>query len=388
MAQPSSYDRQINFALFSAESPADPHSGVDIDTEFNAVKVALDETQDALAGIMDDDGRVKRGSVGRAQLDSSITLGVAPPELWVTNTAYDADVSVVFNDLVLYICVTSHTSGTFATDLAAGKWTVLADFSATAAIEAGSITTAKLADGAVTEDKLGSSAITTVKISNANVTEAKIASGAVTETKIGTGAVTETKLGDSAVAAAKIATSAVTTTKIADSNVTTAKIADSNVTTAKIADSNVTTAKIADGNVTAAKIASAAVAAKSDMEAQTAGTLVVTPSKVVNHPGVAKAYGFVAVAGTATLSGGFGVSSVSRLSAGVVQVNFSTAFANSNYVVLAVLLEQGAVVGTGVRIGTRSATTVLIQTFADSSSSNTTPAATDRSFFFLVFGAQ
>lgn len=52
----------------------------------------------------------------------------APPvyssTAWVTATAYVAG-DVVFETANCYLCLTGHTSGTFATDLAAAKWLVL-----------------------------------------------------------------------------------------------------------------------------------------------------------------------------------------------------------------------------------------------------------------------
>lgn len=41
---------------------------------------------------------------------------------WVTSTNYTAGQSLVTSSSVIYICLITHTSGTFATDLAAGKW--------------------------------------------------------------------------------------------------------------------------------------------------------------------------------------------------------------------------------------------------------------------------
>lgn len=234
MAQPTPYDRQTSFALFTAENPGEPHSGVDLDAEFSAVKVSLDETQANLALIQRDDGALANGSVGRAQLDSSITLGVAPPELWATGTTYDADASVVFHDLVLYLCMVEHTSGTFSTDLAAGYWQVLADFSATAAIEDGSITTAKLDDEAVTVEKLAGNAVTTTKISTNAVTTPKIADGNVTTAKLADEAVTSEKIADGGVETVNILDAAVTSVKIATGGVQTVNLADSNVTPAKL----------------------------------------------------------------------------------------------------------------------------------------------------------
>ncbi len=41
---------------------------------------------------------------------------------WVTSTAYALKALVLFTDGNVYRCITAHTSGTFATDLAAAKW--------------------------------------------------------------------------------------------------------------------------------------------------------------------------------------------------------------------------------------------------------------------------
>lgn len=151
MAAPTQYSRQTSFALFSAENPGEPHSGHDLDVEFNAIQTSLIETQDSLELIQDDDGELARGSVGRPQLASDIVLGVAPPAIWTEDTDYVADEDVIFHELILYICDTTHTSSDTFDET---KWTVLADFSATHAIDDGSITTAKLDDGAVTYVKL------------------------------------------------------------------------------------------------------------------------------------------------------------------------------------------------------------------------------------------
>ena len=190
MAAPSPFNRQTSFALFTAENPGKPHSGVDLDAEFNAVKVALDETQSNLGLIQDDDGELARGSVGRAQLASDVVLGVAPPELWAPDTDYVADVDVVFSTLKLYICKTTHTSGdTFD----AKKWTLLADFSATAQIEDGSVDTDQLAAGAVTTAKIENNAVTTEKIISSAVTQSKIAQGAVSPDKMSDSATVSTR---------------------------------------------------------------------------------------------------------------------------------------------------------------------------------------------------
>ncbi|MCK1306482.1 MULTISPECIES: tail fiber protein [unclassified Bradyrhizobium] len=186
------YNRQNSFALFSAENPSKQQSGTDLDAEFNAVKLAMDDTQQNLSKIQDDDGALKRGSVGQAQFDSSVTLGFAAPAQWESGILYDANVSTVFHTSIFYIANTTHTSGaSFEPD----KWDEIADFTAAAAIADGSITSAKLADGAVAANKL--------------------ADGVVANSKLATGAVTTNKLADAVVSTAKLADGATTFVKLA-----------------------------------------------------------------------------------------------------------------------------------------------------------------------------
>jgi hypothetical protein len=72
---------------------------------------------------------------------------------WVTSTAYIADSSTVFTNNKFYACLVSHTSGTFATDLSAAKWELLADLSTANTIDDGSLANAKLADMAASTIK-------------------------------------------------------------------------------------------------------------------------------------------------------------------------------------------------------------------------------------------
>ncbi|MCK1275476.1 hypothetical protein IVB46_09565 [Bradyrhizobium sp. 61] len=138
--------RQSSFAYFSAQDPTRQIPGTDLDAEFNAVKVAIDDTQQNLGKIQDDDGALARGSVGREQLGASILLGFSAPHTWQPGTIYTADTSTVFNANKFYIATVTHTSGvSFEPD----NWEMLADFTTSAIIDDGSISTAKLADNAV-----------------------------------------------------------------------------------------------------------------------------------------------------------------------------------------------------------------------------------------------
>lgn len=194
MAAPTQYNRTTSFALFTSENPGEPAPGNQFDAEFNAVKVALDETQANLALIQDDDGALKRGSVGRAQFDSSINLGFGPPSPWTPDTLYDADVDTVFHGQKFYIANEDHTStDTFDES----KWTELADFSATNLLDDGSVTTAKLADEAVTGAKMPDGVIVAAKLATSSVTNTKIADSAVSTVKIAANAVTSDKVDSS-----------------------------------------------------------------------------------------------------------------------------------------------------------------------------------------------
>lgn len=129
MAQPTPYDRQYSFQNFQAANGDSPLPGHEVDGEFNSVKITFDEILANIAKIQRDDGRLKNGSVGLDQLDASINLGMRPPSPWETATSY-AILDSVFQLGVLYRCIVPHTSGTFATDLAGGKWVELADLAA------------------------------------------------------------------------------------------------------------------------------------------------------------------------------------------------------------------------------------------------------------------
>lgn len=209
MPQPSAYDRQNSFTLIASANPSTPYTGTELDGEFNAIKVALDETQAALRAIQRDDGFLANQSVGPDQLSASLSIGINPPSIWTATTAYSL-YATVFNSTSLYKATVAHTSGSdFATDLAAGKWSLLADFDLVTVAD-NSISTVKLVDLAVTAGKIASNAVTTNKILDGAVLTAKIA--------------------DSGVTNAKLAANAVATANIQDTAVTTAKLADASLT--------------------------------------------------------------------------------------------------------------------------------------------------------------
>lgn len=127
MAQPTTFNRAYNFTEYQASNPSAPLPADRIDAEFNLIKQTLDEVLANLAVIQRDDTELANDSVGLDQLTAEVLIGFDPPTTWATLTAYTSG-DTVFHDTVFYLCETSHTSGTFATDLGAGKWSEIADF--------------------------------------------------------------------------------------------------------------------------------------------------------------------------------------------------------------------------------------------------------------------
>lgn len=196
MAYPGKYDRNFSFTDDEIERPSAKTPGDKLDLEFDSLKQVTDAIIDASKLIQRADGALQNGIVGRAQLSAGLQVGVDPARAWVTGNAYEVAAAVTYSN-GLYTCLVAHTSGTFAADLAAGKWELLASYS-TAAVAPGSIGSTELATGAVTEGKLGGSSVSSAKIQSNAVVTAKIADGAVTTAKIASRGVAFGKLPETA----------------------------------------------------------------------------------------------------------------------------------------------------------------------------------------------
>lgn len=123
MAQPTPYARDF---AFEPLAPANvPEAGERLNGELDAIKLTTDEICENLALIQRDDGKLRNQSVHPDSLSPAVRAiiagGWALRGPWATATAY-APKDVVAQGDVLYVCVAAHTSGTFATDNAAGRW--------------------------------------------------------------------------------------------------------------------------------------------------------------------------------------------------------------------------------------------------------------------------
>lgn len=131
MAQPTPFGRSADYSDDAANSTGgratiDPTK---LDAEFDAVETTLDGVLTNLALIQRDDGKIRDGKVELHTLSAQVKALIAAAGAtiqgdWVTATSYAIN-DVVTESGATYICATAHTSGVFATDLAADKWVML-----------------------------------------------------------------------------------------------------------------------------------------------------------------------------------------------------------------------------------------------------------------------
>lgn len=139
MPQPTAYSPSTNFAadeLANAGGRSTVRTAA-VDGEFAAIATTLTGVRTNLALNQRDDGEIRdeRVKLHTLSADVKALLGAGqglPRGAWLTATAY------ALRDIVVeggnsYICASAHTSGTFATDLAASNWLLLAFGSAVAA---------------------------------------------------------------------------------------------------------------------------------------------------------------------------------------------------------------------------------------------------------------
>jgi hypothetical protein len=97
-----------------------------LDGLMSSIKTTTDQIIDNLALIQRDDGQLLDQVVTIASLSDAVLALLSSTAWtvrggWVTTTTYAVGDLVLQNSIV-YVCMVAHTAGTFATDLAAGKW--------------------------------------------------------------------------------------------------------------------------------------------------------------------------------------------------------------------------------------------------------------------------
>lgn len=177
MSQPTAYSRSTDFAGEESSNVGGRSTirTAMLDAELDAVALTTDQIRANLAIIQRDDTKLRDGIVEVHALGSDVRALLAAGNItesnlkgaWLTATAY-VKLDVVTQSSNTYICASNHTSGTFATDLAATKWILLAQgatgaaaigFSPTATIAATNVQAA--IDEADTENRALTAAVRT-----------------------------------------------------------------------------------------------------------------------------------------------------------------------------------------------------------------------------------
>jgi hypothetical protein len=137
MGYPTVYSRQYNLTDYAVNHPASPYNAAYHDTEFNAVRIALLETQNNLNFITRSDGYLTNDIVSLDTVTNevrSLLFGkygaINVKGIWSASTQY------AFTDVVsfsggTYLCVIGHTSSaSFAADISLNRWAALGSLDA------------------------------------------------------------------------------------------------------------------------------------------------------------------------------------------------------------------------------------------------------------------
>jgi hypothetical protein len=127
MTFPAKPKSPYDYVTFQTNNPTDPLPANQVAGDFASHKTSIDAVIEFQKLVQRSDGRLNNGSVRPETLSAGTVALIGKWTSrgnWLTATAYAA------NDLVtesnnLYVCIVAHTSGTFATDLAAGDWQLI-----------------------------------------------------------------------------------------------------------------------------------------------------------------------------------------------------------------------------------------------------------------------
>lgn len=139
MAAPTPYVPSYSFTGYQTANPTRPLPGTRLDNALANAGLSTTQIIAALAKIQRSDGALQNGVVTVESLAADILTGLPRPTLWATATVYAVG-DLVFSGAILGYCKIAHTSTSYATDRAAGKWEDLADFTPLEIVPASSVT--------------------------------------------------------------------------------------------------------------------------------------------------------------------------------------------------------------------------------------------------------
>jgi microcystin-dependent protein len=173
MPLPEKPDLDYSYSAFQQSQGNNSFPGTFLDNDLANLKASIDETIDFVSPIIRPDGELQNAIVKKANLAADLLLGVAPPRPWTAGVNYVVDQTATINNSI-YICIVAHLSGTFATDLAVGRWGLIAELTVPAAISDGTVTEPKHATGGVSARALAVNSVPTSKVVNGAITAIKL----------------------------------------------------------------------------------------------------------------------------------------------------------------------------------------------------------------------
>lgn len=135
--------------------------GQELDVDLAAVRASITAIIEFLKTSIRSDGRLNNGTVTSDTLASSLIIGFDPPAPWTSAVAYTTR-STVFSGFGFYLCLTAHTSTDFSTDLASGRWVLLADLTPPGGALIAANNFSDVPDKAVARSTLGLGTMSTV----------------------------------------------------------------------------------------------------------------------------------------------------------------------------------------------------------------------------------
>ena len=132
MAYPVQYIKDTLFKIYAGLHPEQKINPVSLDKEFDAIQVALGQTQAAINGVTRDDGKLKNNIITPEMLDNGTLMLIANKYgtargAWATGALYNqADIAT--RNGATYVCLVQHLSSSdFNFDENAGYWQMIAN---------------------------------------------------------------------------------------------------------------------------------------------------------------------------------------------------------------------------------------------------------------------
>lgn len=130
MGQPTPYSRAYSFTDYQTANPSEPLPGDQIDAELDGIERTLDDLVANIGLVQADDGGLASGVVDYDSLAADVKTLLANVADWNLRGDWGTGVDYAKYNLVKqsgrsWLCAVAHTSGTFSTDEAAGKWVPL-----------------------------------------------------------------------------------------------------------------------------------------------------------------------------------------------------------------------------------------------------------------------